>query len=131
MAKGKSRVSLNLNIEDIKRAVAGGLEDAMWEAGQVVAGAIVSRAPRDTGGLAESVYVATEKRSTYKSAPANEKERTAPQGGVVVGVAKFTAHFIESGTSITPARPFVRPAFTSTKERAAQVATEKLAEAIR
>lgn len=129
MAK-RARVDLKLNTEDLKLAAVAGLDEALFAAGEVVAAAVKSRAPKRTGKLANSVYVATPKRSTYTTDDDNEKERKPEKGEVVVGVASFHAHFIEAGTSKMAAKPFFRPAFDATRRQAAQVAADKLRESL-
>ncbi len=123
----KSRVNLKLNTDELKAAAAAGIENAMWEAGQVVASGVKSRAK---GSIGASVYVATESRSSYQSGPENEKQRTPGKGEVVVGTASFLAHFHEAGTIKMAARPFFRPGFDATRRQAAQVAADSLRESL-
>jgi len=126
MAK-QSRVVLKLNMDEIRATTAASLDEAMFEAGQVVA---TTARSRGKGSIGASVYVATLGRSTYQSGPENEKERKPGKGEVVVGAASFLAHFHEAGTIHMAARPFFRPAFDATKAQAAARAADVLRRAL-
>jgi HK97 gp10 family phage protein len=127
MGKAKTRVFLDLNTEALKKAAKVGTEEAMWEAGHTIAQGVRGRAK---GSIADSVYVATTKRSTYQDKYEHEKERKPNEGEVTVAAASYVAHFHESGTIKMAARPFFRPGFDATRRQAAQVAADTLRESL-
>lgn len=122
-----TEIDLNLNIDDILAAVDNGLDDAMFEGGEVVLRAAEPNVPRRTGDMATSGYVSTAGRSTYKAAKTNVKEKKPSEpGNVAVGFADFKARWNEYGTVKMAARPFIRPALDSNKGAAAAAIVAKL-----
>lgn len=123
------------------------LRSAVSAGAKVIADEAINKAPQgETGNLRKSIY-------RYRS------RRQSPTGketflvGVRKGKAKYANtsrnrrlgrvgktyqtqgeayywRFVEFGTSSQPARPFLRPAFENSKERAVQVMKERLGKAI-
>lgn len=100
---------------------------------EVQAGAI-SMAARDTGSMAEGVYVATAKGSDYGERTAAARaanpevvilEEITPDGPqeAIVGCAAGHSIYVEYGTVHMPAQPFLTPA--------AEVARGGLADAVK
>lgn len=83
--------------DELKRAVDKGNERAMWAAGQVIKREAQRRAPRDTGTLADSAYVETDKRRDYVKGPRDRMHlfRKRAPGGVVVAFAAYYANIYE------------------------------------
>jgi HK97 gp10 family phage protein len=91
--------------------------DALFDGGQMLVDAAASRAPRNSGDLALSGYVATEEKTTYRRRKLHSKQAKVPKGGAVAGFAAFYARFVEYGTIKTRAKPFLRPALDELKEK--------------
>lgn len=115
--------------------------DALFAAGEKLIAAAAARAPRASGFLAESGYVASETRSTYRASKRHRKAIKPSSGGVIAGFAAINAAWVEYGTRPhtigkdgrilrlrdgtfrrgpfrhpgTPARPFLRPALDELK----------------
>lgn len=97
--------------DELKAAIAGATEDALFEGGVVLQEAAAARAPRASGTLAESAYTATESKSNYAKRSAVYRKEVKPgRGQAVVGFAAFYARFKEFGTRSLAAEPFLRPA---------------------
>jgi HK97 gp10 family phage protein len=93
--------------------------DALFDGGQMLVDAAASRAAssRKSGTLAESGYVATEEKTTYRRRKLHSKQAKVPKGGAVAGFAAFYARWVEYGTIKTRAKPFLRPALDELKEK--------------
>ena len=114
-------------MDDIKAAVAGELDRAMFEGGRAVLESAESKAPRMTGDLSESGYVSTKTYTSYQGGKGKRKEVTAPKGGAAVGFSNFKALWHEMGTQKMAARPFLRPAMDERKT----AATDKIVMVLR
>lgn len=97
--------------------IEGATPDALFDGGQMLVDAAASRAPRNSGALVESRYVATEEKTTYKNDKQHSKQAKVPKGGAVAGFAAFYARFIEYGTRKASAKPFFRPALDELKDK--------------
>jgi HK97 gp10 family phage protein len=97
------------------------LQAAVNVTAQAIQARYEAEAPRDTGSMATSCYVATPDGSDYGARTAaadsiNPKVAILPElavppaPGAVVGVAAEHAAFVEYGTSRMPARPTFTPA---------------------
>lgn len=95
----------------------GATPDALFDGGQMFIEAASSRAPKNTGALVESAYVASETRTTYRKRKRHSRQATVPKGGVVAGFAAFYARFVEYGTKTTSAKPFLRPTLDELKDK--------------
>ena len=101
--------------------------DALFEVGEAFIEEAASRAPRRTGTLAESGYVKSATRSTYKANKKHRKEiKLSDDETVAAAFAAFYARFIELGTRRRAARPFIRPTLDSFKARAGDILKAKL-----
>lgn len=112
MARGRKRIAKQVEVEfygdQFLEIVEKHGDAAMFAAGEVVLHAAVSRAPRRSGRLAGSGYVATNSKSTYRKRRYWRKEKTPPKGGAVVAFTAPHAHLLESGrrrTGVIAPRP--------------------------
>jgi HK97 gp10 family phage protein len=103
--------------KELLEAIRESAPDGLLAGAQLLVDSAASRAPRASGDLANSGYVANENKSTYKHDKKHNKEVKPPRGAAVAGFAVFYAKFIELGTKNHPARPFLRPAFDELKEQ--------------
>jgi HK97 gp10 family phage protein len=110
-------VSLKWHGDELLKQIREGTPDGLFAGGQMLVDAASSRAPKASGDLAQSGYVANEKKSTYRRDKKHNKEVQPPKGGAVAGFAVFYAKFVELGTKKHPAKPFLRPAFDELKEQ--------------
>lgn len=99
------------------KKIEGVTEDGLYAGAEELLGAAEAKAPERTGKLRESGYVATSGRSTYRKRKIHRKEVKPPAGVALAGFAAFYAHMVERGTSKMSARPFLRPALDSFRER--------------
>jgi HK97 gp10 family phage protein len=123
------------------------LRSAVSAGAKVIADEAIKKAPQgETGNLRKSIY-------RYRSRRQSTTGKETFLVGVRKGKAKFVDNsrnrrlgrvgktyqtqgeayywrFVEFGTSSQPARPFLRPAFENSKERAVQVMKERLGKAI-
>lgn len=92
-----------------------------------------SLAPRDTGFLANSIYVKTSKDSSYSQAGQPSKEgssllpevETPPDDQTAyVAVGANYGIYVEYGTRYTPAQPYLTPAVEAGKEALEAAAME-------
>jgi len=98
MRRGVQRVDVTLYGDEFMEIVERYGDEAMFAAGSVVLADATRRAPRGrTGNLADSGYVGTRSRSTYKKRLYWRREKKAPKGGAVVGFTAPHAHLMESG----------------------------------
>lgn len=101
MARGRRRIGLQVEVEfygdQFIEIVEKHGDTAMFAAGEVLLRAAVSNAPRRSGRLAGSGYVATGSKSTYRKRRYWRKEKTPPKGGAVVAFTAPHAHLLESG----------------------------------
>ena len=123
------------------------LRSAVSAGAKVIADDAINKAPQgETGNLRKSIY-------RYRSRSQSPTGKETFLVGVRKGKAKYSNtsrnrrlgrvgktyqtqgeayywRFVEFGTSSQPARPFLRPAFENSKERAVQVMKERLGKAI-
>jgi HK97 gp10 family phage protein len=99
---------------------------------------VIDRAPEKTGKLKKNVVVVTQKsrrRGEISSGVhiRGVNPRTGNSDNTMKASNKRNAfywRFVELGTSTAPAHPFVRPAFDTRMEEAAQVAMQRMNKAI-
>jgi HK97 gp10 family phage protein len=89
-----------------KQAVKNYIRRAAKAAADIWVKAIVEKAPRDTGFLAEHIVVMTK----YLEADTKLELHVGPEK------AAFYALFLEFGTEFQAAQPFMRPAFEEHKD---------------
>lgn len=97
MRRGIQRVDINLYGDEFLAIVERYGDEAMFAAGQIVLAEAGRRAPRATGKLAQSGYVSTRSKSTYKRRAFWRKEKTPPKNGATIGFTAPHAHLMESG----------------------------------
>ena len=105
--------------------------EGFFDGAQMLVDAAASRAPRQSGDLVNSGYVATEEKSTYKDKKIHNKEVKPPKGGAVAGFAAFYARFVEYGTKKKSAKPFFRPAIDELKDKIGAVIVSKIGSKIK
>jgi HK97 gp10 family phage protein len=123
------------------------LKAAVSAAAKVIQDEAIKRAPQgETGNLRKAIYrtrsrsgsaigketylVAVRKgKATYADTTKNRRLRRVGKKYTTAGEAYYW-RFLEFGTSKMPAKPFLRPAFESQKERALEVLQRKLGDAI-
>lgn len=97
------------------------------KAGDVVADTASSIAPHETGRLAFSIVVATKLTRRHAREQRNVKSEVevyiGPSGGQ--GATYYASH-VEFGTIVSPANPFMRPAWSATKGLALDRITDGL-----
>ncbi len=113
------------------------LRDATRAGAEVMRDAVVERAPERTGKLKKNVVVLTQRSkrreiisvSTFVDGTCepgnsdNSMKASDPRNA-------FYWRFVELGTINMPAHPFIRPAFDTTEELAAQIAIQRMNQAI-
>ena len=109
------------------------LRDATRAGAEVMRDAVVERAPERTGKLKKNVVVLTQReiisgvpirgRNLRTGNSDNSMKASDPRNA-------FYWRFVELGTINMPAHPFIRPAFDTTEELAAQVAIQRMNQAI-
>ncbi|MEZ4684197.1 MAG: HK97 gp10 family phage protein [Caldilineaceae bacterium] len=117
----------------IVNAIHNDINDALFVAAQMVIDAAAPKAPRDSGMLQESGYVATADNSTYHFDPKSHEKEVRPQydGLAVAAFAAPHAHLIEYGTVNMRAQPFFRPAFDEQRREMGFAATALLLQAVK
>lgn len=121
-------IVLDLNIDEIRKATVGILDDAMYEGADVVYKLTQVKVPVATGRLKRSGYIANSKRSTYtREGKVNKAEVTPDEGDALVAYSAPHSHLLEYGSWWRPAKPYLRPSLDEKKEEA----TEAIAEHIR
>lgn len=118
--------------DEIAGAIYDEINAALFAAGELLINAAAAKAPRDTGTLSESGYVATKEKSSYRFDPKSyEKEVVPPQDRMAaVGFAAPHAHLIEFGTVHMGAQPFFRPAFDENRREMGFVSAGFLRKAV-
>lgn len=113
------------------------LRDATRAGAEVLRDEVIARAPRRTGKLAKNVVVVTQKaRRRGEIASGVHIRGTSPTGNSDNTMKAsnprnaFYWRFVELGTINMPPHPFVRPAFDTREELAAQVALQHMNRAI-
>lgn len=114
---------LDLNTDDIIKAVKEEQDLAFFVGGSLVADAVETRARPVSQRVADRVFVVT--RTHTKGKPYKKyAELVGRRGWVVVGSSSPLAHLLELGTKPhgnhpgTAAKPFIRPALDESKEMA-------------
>jgi hypothetical protein len=101
MARGRRRVGQQVEVEwygdQFLEIVEKHGDAAVFAAGEVLLREAVSNAPRKSGRLAGSGYVATASKSTYRKRRYWRKEKTPPRHGAVIAFTAPHAHLMESG----------------------------------
>lgn len=113
------------------------LRDATRAGAEVMRDAVVERAPERTGKLKKNVVVLTSVQSVggnYLGVHIRGRNlRTGNSDNSMKASDPRNAfywRFVELGTINMPAHPFIRPAFDTTEELAAQVAIQRMNQAI-
>ncbi len=112
----------SLPVEFSRRA----LRTALRPAGLVFRDAIRSAAPRLTGWLAANVTVRAKTNELDEGSVTTSFSRKGKPGGNASAI--YEALYAEFGTVKEPARPFIRPAFESSKQTALDTFVERLRE---
>ncbi len=112
----------SLPVEFSRRA----LRTALRPAGLVFRDAIRSAAPRLTGWLAANVTVRAKTNNLDEGSVTTSFSRKGKPGGNASAI--YEALYAEFGTVKEPARPFIRPAFESSKQTALDTFVERLRE---
>lgn len=125
MKRGRIRVKINAHDvhNDIlerfaEQAIAPAAADAVTDGLQILADEIRARAPVDTGALRDSIEV-------------EPPRGTSSYGRVVIGGNghngdTYYAMFIEFGTVLMPASPFIRPSAIAARARIGRAIGRKL-----
>lgn len=117
----------------------GPLRSAISAGAKVIQDQAIANAPQDTGTLKRAIFRtrAPENSSAVQEAAVvgvrsgkKFQAKRTKGGGMTANRDAFYWRFLEFGTSKMPARPFMRPAFDSMKERAVEAIRERLAAAI-
>lgn len=114
------------------------LRDATRTGAEVLREEVIQRAPERSGKLKKNVVVLTQKsrRRGEISSGVHIRGRNMRTGNSDNSMKTsdprnaFYWRFVELGTVNMPAHPFVRPAFDTRQEQAAQVAMERMNRAI-
>lgn len=146
MRRGVQRVDLEWYGDEFMELVEEYKDEALFAAGEIIEGEAMRRAPRASGTLAGSSYVATRSKSTYKRRRYWRREKKPPVAGATIGFTAPHAHLMESGRRkrgiIRPrnkralningsirggsrfnrmsSRPFLGPALEATQDRMAE-----------
>ncbi len=113
-----------LPVEFSRRA----LGTALRAAGIIFKEAIESRAPRLTGWLASHVTIKVKTNNLDEGSVTTSFSRKGKPGGNASAI--YEALYSEFGTVKEPARPFIRPAFESSKQNALDAFIEWLREVL-
>lgn len=120
-------VKLTFNAEQIAQALNDEQDAALLVGASIVLDSAKAKAPRLSGELRESGYVATPSRSTYQPGNRRRKEvKKIKRGEAVVGFSAFYAGYVEVGTKTAAAKPYLRPALDESKEAATQAIGDAL-----
>ncbi|EOT1178728.1 HK97-gp10 family putative phage morphogenesis protein [Cronobacter sakazakii] len=114
------------------------LRDATRAGAEVLREEVIQRAPERTGKMKKNVVILTQKARRRGEISSGVHIRGInPRTGNSDNTMKannprnaFYWRFVELGTVNMPAHPFVRPAFDTRQEQAAQVAMERMNRAI-
>ncbi|CAH5470804.1 TPA: HK97-gp10 family putative phage morphogenesis protein [Klebsiella oxytoca] len=114
------------------------LRDSTRAGAEVLRQEVIDRAPEQTGKLKKNVVVVTQKgRRRGEISSGVHIRGVNPRTGNSDNTMKasnrrnaFYWRFVELGTSTAPAHPFVRPAFDTRQEEAAQAAMNRMNKAI-
>ena len=114
------------------------LRDSTRAGAEVLRQEVIDRAPEQTGKLKKNVVVVTQKgRRRGEISSGVHIRGVNPQTGNSDNTMKasnrrnaFYWRFVELGTSTAQAHPFVRPAFDTRQEEAAQAAMNRMNKAI-
>ena len=114
------------------------LRDATRAGAEVLREEVIQRAPERTGKMKKNVVILTQKARRRGEISSGVHIRGVnPRTGTSDNTMKannprnaFYWRFVELGTVNMPAHPFVRPAFDTRQEQAAQVAMERMNRAI-
>lgn len=113
------------------------LRDGTRAGAEVLKAAVIERAPEQTGKLKRNVVVVTMRGRRNAIASGVHIRGVNPETGNSDNKMKasnrrnaFYWRFVELGTSNMPAHPFVRPAYDTHQEQAAQAAIARMNRAI-
>lgn len=116
MAKrfGTKNISLDWYGDDIARLVQRASEPGLWAMGQVLVKAAARRAPRSSGRLADSAFVATTKRTDYQRGRGDRPRRQmaahlnrVKEGRALIGFAAWYSNLFEDTGAKTHTIPYV------------------------
>lgn len=116
------------NMEDLSKATnRNALRRVQMKAGQPTADTAARLAPTERGILAFSIVVSSQLTRRHKSEQRNRASEVEVYIGPAGGQgALFYASHQEFGTILMPARPYMRPAWESTKGEVLRLITEGL-----
>lgn len=120
-------VKLELNTEQILQALEDEQDTALFVGASLILDSAKSKAPRLSGELQDSGYIATASRSTYQSGGRRRKEAKVKRGNAIVGFSAFYAGFVEVGHGAAAAKPYLRPALDESRD----AATKAIGDALR
>lgn len=104
--------------DELLKQIRDASPDAFFEAGEMLIDTAKAKiATGRSGDLAESGYVTSEKKSTYKKLKVSRKEKKAKPGEVIAGFSAFYAVMVENGTAHSAAKPYLRPALDELKAK--------------
>ncbi|HDT5880956.1 TPA: HK97 gp10 family phage protein [Klebsiella pneumoniae subsp. pneumoniae] len=113
------------------------LRDSTRAGAEVLRQEVIDRAPEKTGKLKKNVVVTQKSRRRGEISSGVHIRGVNPRTGNSDNTMKasnkrnaFYWRFVELGTSTAPAHPFVRPAFDTRQEEAAQAAMNRMNKAI-
>lgn len=113
--------------DDLIKRIEDSADDALFEAGQMLLEEAKGRAPRHKGRYAESGYVSSMARSTYRKKKGYLKERRPTKRGIVViGFAWWKRQFLEFGTAKMRSKAHMRPSLDSLKTRLGKKITTEI-----
>ena len=118
--------------DELQKALKQHQAAALYEGAKVVLAAARPRAPRGrTGRLRKSGYAkAAGGRSSYRGGKGRRKPPKLRAGSAVAGFSQFYGGFQERGTRRHRAQPFLAPALTASRRRAAKAVTDHMAKAV-
>lgn len=92
------RSQLTWHGKEVMAALRKATPEGLFAAGEELIRIAASKAPRQSGDLAESGYVTSKFKSTYKSAKNHRKEIKTKGDEVAAGFAAFYSAYVEYGT---------------------------------
>ncbi|MBF0438308.1 MAG: HK97 gp10 family phage protein [Magnetococcales bacterium] len=119
------------------RLQANGVAAAIYAAAAIIRNQAKANAPVQTGTLKRAIYASKDRSKTTTTTKAmivgvrkGKKLRTVNSRGRNTSRDAYYADWVEFGTKKTPAQPFLRPAFESTKEEALGALKTRLSKAV-
>lgn len=118
--------------DEIAQDIYDEINAALFAAGELLILSASAKAPRLSGTLAESGYVATKDKSNYHFDPKHYEPEVRPEidGLAAIAFAAPHAHLVEYGTVKMDAQPYFRPAFDESRTEMGFIAAGFLRKAI-